>query len=140
VIRIVLAGAVMGKQRPRFTQAGQQPYTPTKSVHYEARLAHEAQHAMAGRPLLSGPLRVDIEVRMQVPVSKPRKWQAQALSGVIRPTKKPDIDNVAKFIDALNLIVWSDDAQIVELTARKFYSESPALIITVEEIATGVFA
>jgi Holliday junction resolvase RusA-like endonuclease len=140
VIRIVLAGAVMGKQRPRFTQAGQQPYTPQKTVHYEARLAYAAQQAMAGRPLLSGPLRVDIDVRMAVPVSKPKKWQRQAVAGVIRPTKKPDIDNVSKFIDALNLVVWSDDAQIVELSARKFYSESPALIVTVEEIATGVFA
>lgn len=139
MIRIVLAGAVMGKQRPRFTQAGQQPYTPQKTVHYEARLAYAAQQAMAGRPLLSGPLRVDIDVRMAVPLSKPKKWRAQALAGVIRPTKKPDIDNVSKFIDALNLVVWSDDAQIAELSARKFYSESPALIVTVEKIETGVF-
>lgn len=140
MITIVLAGRVLGKQRVRFTQNAQRPFTPQKTVHYEARLAHEAQHVMAGRPLLEGPLRVGIEIRMQVPESRSRKWKTQALAGVVLPVKKPDIDNVSKFIDALNLVCWHDDAQIVELTARKLYHEAPALILTIEEIATGVFA
>lgn len=130
----------MGKQRARFTQENQRPFTPQKTVHYEARVAYEAQHAMAGRPLLTGPLRVGIEVRMEIPASKPKKWQAQAQAGIILPTKKPDVDNVSKFIDALNLVCWHDDAQICELHARKVYHAAPALIITIEEIATGVFA
>jgi Holliday junction resolvase RusA-like endonuclease len=130
----------MGKQRVRFTQENQRPFTPQKTVHYEARLAHEAQHVMAGQSLLTGPLRVNVEVRMAVPLSKPKKWQSQALAGIVLPIKKPDIDNVAKFIDALNLICWHDDAQICELHARKLYHAAPALIITIEEIATGVFA
>ena len=140
MIRIVLAGRALGKQRVRFTNEGQRPFTPQKTIHYEARLAHEAQHEMAGRPLLSGPLRVKIEIRMPVPDSKSKKWKAQALSGVVLPTKKPDVDNVSKFIDALNLICWHDDAQICELHARKLYHEAPALIITIEEMATGIFA
>lgn len=140
MITITLAGRTLGKQRVRFTKENQRPFTPQKTVHYEARLAHEGQHEMAGRPLLAGPLRVEIEIRMQVPESKPRKWKEKALAGVILPTKKPDVDNVSKFIDALNLVCWHDDAQICELRARKLYHAAPALIITIEEIATGIFA
>jgi len=139
-IRIVLAGAPLGKQRVRFTQEGQRPFTPEKTVNYEGRLAHAAQVVMDGRPLLTGPLRVAVEIRMRIPDSKPLRWRVQAHDNVILPTKKPDADNVAKFLDALNLIVWADDAQIVELAVRKLYHDAPGLIVEVDEILTGVFA
>ena len=140
MIRIVLAGAPLGKQRVRFTQEGHRPFTPEKTVNYEGRLAHEAQHVMAGRSLLEGPLRVNLEIRMRVSPSRGLRWRLRALDGTILPTRKPDADNVAKLLDALNLIVWADDAQIIELHVRKLYHEHPALIVEVEEIKTGVFA
>jgi len=140
MITITLAGRPLGKQRVRFTKEHQRPFTPQKTVHYEARLAHEAQHEMAGRPLLAGPLLVRIEIRVPIPESKSKKWKTQALAGSILPTKKPDVDNVSKFIDALNLVCWHDDAQICDLNVRKLYHMAPALIITIEEIATGIFA
>jgi Holliday junction resolvase RusA-like endonuclease len=92
------------------------------------------------RPLIEGPIRVSLEIRMKIPVSKPKRWQEQARTGAILPTKKPDADNVAKLLDALNLIVWADDAQIIELHVVKRYHEAPALIVKVEEILTGIFA
>lgn len=37
------------------------------------------------------------------------------LAGEIRPTKKPDMDNVVKIIaDSLNNLAYYDDTQIVE--------------------------
>jgi len=142
MITIVLAGTPLGKERVRFTQEGHRPFTPQRTVNYEGRLAHAAQIVMEQnkRPLLEGPLRVGLEIRMRIPNSKPQRWRVQALDGTILPTKKPDADNVAKLLDALNLIVWADDAQIIELHVRKRYHASPALIVTVEEILTGIFA
>ncbi|MDF2537449.1 MAG: Holliday junction resolvase [Herbinix sp.] len=53
----------------------------------------------------------------------------------IRPTKKPDIDNIAKVIlDALNGIAYKDDTQVVTLEVRKFYKDTPCVIVDIEEV------
>ena len=139
-IRIVLAGRPMGKQRVRFTYDGGHPFTPEKTVTYEGRVAHAAQVVMGDRPLLEGPVSVDLEIRMPVLASRPHRWRVAALEGRVLPTKKPDVDNVAKLLDALNMIVWQDDCQVCDLRVRKIYHEKPALIATVREMLTGVFA
>lgn len=58
------------------------------------------------------------------------------LEGVIRPTKKPDIDNVCKIVlDSLNGIAYHDDTQVVDCQVRKFYSENPRVVVTIQDIA-----
>lgn len=114
-------------------------YTPERTVNYEGRLAFAAQQVMAGRPLLEGPLEVEIVAYMAIAESKPRKWKEAALSGEIRPTKKPDYDNFAKICDALNLVVWIDDSQVVDGRIRKFYSAIPRMEIRVRPIEEGIF-
>ena len=128
-------GQPVGKGRPRFSRASGTVYTPEKTARYEERLAWAAQSVMAGRPLLTGGLQVDIEAYMDIPKSKPKTFRAAALAGAIRPTTKPDPDNIAKMLDALNRVVWVDDSQIVTLNVRKHYSDRPRLQITVCEIA-----
>jgi Holliday junction resolvase RusA-like endonuclease len=47
-------------------------------------------------------------------------------------TSRPDVENSVKgCMDALQGIVYRDDAQIVHLIARKCYGERPLLEITV---------
>lgn len=128
----------MAKERIRATQRGQ-VYTPERTVNFESRLAHRAQDVMDGRPLLDGPLRVDLEIRMPIPKSKSNKFKADALAGRERPTKKPDYDNFAKMLDALNMIVWVDDSQIVDGRQTKVYSDSPGFIVEVRELNRSVF-
>ena len=142
MIEIYLAGEPIGKGRPRFVKATGRAFTPERTVRFEDRLSLAAQAAMNGRSLLEGPLDVHVDIFMSVPASKPKKWKADALAGLIRPTKKPDADNFAKCLDACNLVVWSDDAQIVELRVSKFYSETPAFVARVKQInerETGAF-
>lgn len=56
-------------------------------------------------------------------------------AGVIRPTKKPDMDNCIKIIaDALNKIAYHDDTQIVDCQVRKFYSDDPRVEVRILEI------
>lgn len=140
MIEIVLSGLPLGKGRPRFVKETGRTYTPERTVRFEDRLSLAAQAAMAGRAPLEGPLTVEVEIRMPIPVSKPKKWQAAARAGTVRPTKKPDADNFAKMLDAANMIVWVDDSQIVELHVRKIYHEAPAFIARVRELnLEGVF-
>lgn len=136
MIEIILAGVPVGKGRPRFVKSTGRAFTPEKTVRFEDRLSIVAQEAMAGRAPLDGPLAVELEVRMPVPLSKPKRWRDAALAGLIRPTKKPDADNFAKGLDACNMIVWVDDAQIVELHVKKIYHEAPAFVARVREIGS----
>jgi Holliday junction resolvase RusA-like endonuclease len=63
---------------------------------------------MEGRVQLQGPTRVRIRAYMPMPqaLAKHKIKGPSAEAGVIRPLTKPDVDNMAKVIDALNGIVW----------------------------------
>ena len=144
MIRFTLAGAAVGKQRVRFVRATGRAFTPEKTVSYEGRLAHAASVAMAGSPPFEGPVVLEVDIYVAVPKSKSKKWKAAALAGEIRPTTKPDIDNIIKSAaDGLNLIVWIDDSQIVQLQTAKFYSDAPRLEIAVRKLGEpteGIFS
>ena len=133
LVSIFLAGAPRGKGRPKFSTIAGRPRAITDAAtrNYEASLRIAAQHVMGGRDLLTGALDVLIIATMSVPASWSKKRQAEALSGVGRPTTKPDWDNVAKVTDALNGVVWGDDAAIADGTVRKRYGTAPGLLIEV---------
>ncbi len=58
-----------------------------------------------------------------------RQW------GYSLPRKKPDLDNLEKFVlDCGNGILWLDDRYIVQLSSRKIYSKNPCTIIEVTPI------
>lgn len=133
VIRVELDGDPVAKGRPRFSSKSGTAYTPAKTQRYEQRLAWAAQVTMKGRPLLESALSVTIHVYKDIPKSWSKKKRADAVAGALRPTGKPDADNFAKCMDALNLIVWRDDSQVVDLTVRKWYSERPRLIFLISE-------
>ena len=140
-IVVVLPGAPQGKGRPRFRVVAPKTgrsfvntYTPAETRAYERALAITAKVAMRGKQPLQGPLAVNVTALMPVPASWSNKKRDAALAGTIRPTGRPDCDNIFKVVDALNKIVWLDDAQIVEARAVKFYSESPALRIEVQPV------
>lgn len=126
---IHIPGVMRGKQRPRF--GGGRAYTPAQTVNAEAHIRACAL-AQVGQPCLVGALAVAMEVAVAIPVSWPKRRRAQAMAGMIHPTGKPDLDNCAKIIaDALNEIVWRDDAQIVVMVASKHYAEVPGTVLKV---------
>lgn len=134
MINIELAGAPRGKERVKRGADGH-AYTPERTVSFEGRLAYAAQLAMGGRPPLEGPLRLEIELFIPIPSSKPKAWRNAALAGLERPVVKPDWDNSGKLTDALNLIVWVDDKQVVSATVEKWYSDRPRTEIRVFRVA-----
>lgn len=83
---------------------------------------------------MSGELAVSIEAHYSIPTSKPKKMQAAMRDGAMRPTTKPDIDNVIKAVlDGLNGVAYADDSQVVALSASKCYSDDPRVVVIVED-------
>lgn len=67
--------------------------------------------------------------------STSKKKKQQMLEDLMFPTKKPDIDNIAKSIlDALNKLAYRDDTQVVTLHMEKHYAEDPRVEVEIEEI------
>lgn len=139
MIEIVVLGVPVAKGRPRFAKESGHVYTPQKTRNFEAALKYAAEQVMGDKIPLGGPLDLEIIVRLPIAKSWPKKKQAAARSGALRPTKKPDFDNYAKTVDALNMVVWQDDGQVVEARVRKFYSDKPGMWVRVKPIEEGVF-
>jgi Holliday junction resolvase RusA-like endonuclease len=137
-ISIVVAGPPVPKGRPRLSavHGRARAFTPTKTRRYEDLIRLEAARVMDGKAQLDGPTRVTVRAFMPMPqaLAKHKIKGPSAEAGVIRPITKPDVDNFAKVIDALNGIVWRDDNQVVELTVSKFYSARPRLELTAVEL------
>ena len=124
-------GSPVGKGRPRMTRTGH-TYTPEKTARYENLVALEYQTQCAGQ-FFEGAVRMTVRCYYGIAKSDSKKRRAAKLEGNIRPTKKPDCDNVLKSIaDALNGIAYADDAQIVHATVEKWYSEKPRVEVVIE--------
>ena len=122
--------------RPRAVRfgTGVRMYDPKKVAIFKRQLGMLAKQQMIDRGLdpYDGPLEVRMEFYRPVQSSISNKERARRLSGVHRPTVKPDLDNYIKSTsDALNGIIWADDNLIVSLEAKKFYSEQPHLMVEV---------
>lgn len=111
-------------------------YDPQKVKVYKQQLGYLARQAMQERGLdpLDGPLEVCMEFHRPVQESLSKKERSRRLSGVHRPTVKPDLDNYIKSTsDALNGIIWTDDNCIVSLAAEKYYADKPHLVVEIRE-------
>lgn len=110
--------------------------TPEKTVLYEnlvkTMFLEESENNDIPFTMYEEPLEVFITACFEPPKSTSKKNRALMLSNDILPTKKPDIDNIAKVIlDALNGIAYRDDTQVVRLTVTKAYNDEPGVLVTI---------
>lgn len=135
MIRIVVPGVPRGWQRPAdgFT-GGRHRFTPKKMRHEQAAISYIAASVMAGRPLLDGPVDLRIGAFFPIPKSWP-KWRRIAAEAEDMPhVVKPDASNIVKLLeDALNRVVWTDDARVCDWGGRKRYSLNPRLVIEIRQ-------
>lgn len=136
MVMFTVYGEPVGKGRPRFARRGNfvSTYTPQKTKSYEDEIRMMAKAAMGASEPLETPVTVAIYIRVGIPASFSKQKRKDALSGIMKPTKKPDLDNVAKcFLDSMNEIVYLDDKQVVNLHVTKIYAETPAVEVMVKE-------
>jgi Holliday junction resolvase RusA-like endonuclease len=139
MVTYIVYGEPVGKGRPRFAKRGNfvSTYTPQKTKTYEDEIRMMAKAAMGASEPLYTPMTVAIYIRVGIPASYSKQKRKDALAGIIRPMKKPDLDNVAKcFLDSMNEIVYLDDKQVVNLHVTKVYAETPAVEVMVKEDLT----
>lgn len=131
-------GQPQGKQRARVTIRGgfAKAYTPEKTASYENLIMLSFVTALHGNktPFWECPLEIKIKAFYAIPKSFSKKKQQAAVDSQIRPTTKPDIDNVVKCVcDALNKVAYKDDTQVIRLSAEKYYGDEPKLCIEIKE-------
>lgn len=107
---------------------------------WEAKLAWAARMALGRLGMIPKgvPVRCMLRARFAVPASYSARLRAQCLAGLIRPTGKPDLDNVCKAIgDGLNQVAWADDSQVTEWIVSKVYHEQPGVLLSWQAIDTA---
>lgn len=136
-VSFIIPGEPVGKGRPRFTKTGR-TYTPEATANYETLVKWSFQAAEHKTVWHDAPLRLTVDAYFKQPQAGSRLKHEAMNRGEIRPTKKPDADNILKIIaDALNGIAYHDDAQIVETIVRKWYAPlwaQPQVEVTIEEV------
>lgn len=118
-IKFVVPGLPFGKQRPKVTvrkftgsdgkeKKFAKAYTPEKTVNYENLVKMAYQEKAKGKKFKDGDmLDVRIIAYYNIPPSTSKKRRTMMLEHKIRPTKKPDWDNIGKIVcDSLNNIAY----------------------------------
>ena len=122
-----IPGKPVAKGRPRaaVVKGMARIYTPKKTADYEAAARWAASVGMRGHDLFTGP--VTVRFRFYFPIAKswPKHRREEASAGRLPHTGKPDVDNCAKVLDAMNGIVFADDSQVVRVEAEKLYGDEP---------------
>jgi len=136
---IELLGEAVPQGRPRITTINGYPraYDPEASRTYKATLALLASQAMREQKLeiTTDAVKLTVVVLHAIPKSMSKKKRIQAIDGSLRPTTKPDLDNIVKAVmDAFKAVVWRDDSQVVDIRALKFYADAPLIRIVVEAV------
>lgn len=112
MINLVLNVEPVPQGRPRFSRKGW-AYTPEITRRFQRAVAFEAKALHPGERL-DGPLRVGLTFYLKKPKSNKQAF----------PSLRPDLDNLVKAVaDALNGVLWVDDAQIVDMVASKRWAK-----------------
>jgi len=125
-----IPGKPIAKKRPRFMWKGtiyNEQVTEETSWKLQAM-----QHI--NKPM-DGALLLDVLFVMPIPKSWSKTKREKAAHFTIWHIKKPDLDNLVKFVkDCLNGLAWHDDKQVAILNAFKRYGPVPGTRITIEPI------
>lgn len=127
VIKLTIPGAPIAKKRPRMN-------TKTGAVYNSQRVEENRVRTLALNALKSPlePLRGPLFVKMTfyTPMSKTATQKASKAGyddriNPIPDTRRPDLDNLIKFVDIFNMLLWIDDSQIYKIEASKYLSLKP---------------
>lgn len=126
-ITITIPGVPIAKKRPRFVRRGKFVGTYNCQDTEEGKFKWELlrgvlPHRDGDGPLAPAGVPVSLNATFFMPI--PASISKKALQALkFQHIKKPDTDNLLKFLkDCGNAVLWADDAQVWEVTARKQYT------------------
>ena len=131
-----IPGKAQAKQRPRMGRSGV-VYTPKETLVYEnyVKMCYSDYARQFEWLPYENQVRAEIDVLVAVPKSDSKAKKKAKIEGAIRPTVKPDCDNLAKSIlDSLNGLAYQDDKQVVELIVKKYYAENAEVRVRLTEV------
>ena len=140
IVDFTVQGEPFGKQRPRLSTVNgfSMAYTPQKTIVKEAIIRGEFERQCGNAYFSEGAVSILILFNLPIPASTSKRKKDKTLSGIIHPTKKPDIDNATKLIlDALNGAAWKDDKQVCFQLSVKQFSEYPCIRVIIEGKTEG---
>ncbi|MBR6873063.1 MAG: RusA family crossover junction endodeoxyribonuclease [Ruminococcus sp.] len=130
--KFVIYGQPTGWQRSGQNWKNKKIYTQDKTRQREQEVKIAFIAAGGRRAPDNAYIVIDIAAYYQIPESAPKYIKEKMRRGEIRPTVKPDYDNVAKLIgDGLNKVAYYDDKSIIDAHVCKFYADVPKVVVTV---------
>lgn len=129
MFEFIIPGEPVAKGRPKLSRYG--TYTPKKTKEYEEHIKQEWRKNGYREPL-TGAVMVDITFYRNIQKSGSKAVKTAKLTGKVKPTIKPDLDNYIKAVlDGLNGLAWVDDSQIINISATKEYSMKPETVVLI---------
>lgn len=138
-MNFIVEGKPQGKARARTfyneKRGKMQSITPEKTKSYEDLIRWKYK-ATGGEYMGEAILKVEIQAYYPIPQSYSKAKREAAIHDVIRPTVKPDTDNIIKVVlDALNGVAYYDDKQVVYVSCSKYYSQGTGYLwIDIEKL------
>ena len=134
-LKFIVPGKPIAKKRPRFVRRGKFVGAYNEQETEEGKFMILCQQQMKGKGPIPAPFGIHLACRFYMPI--PRSWTKKQRDNFendgIDHVKKPDVDNLVKFVkDCLNGIAWHDDSQVVTLSAEKYYDDVPRTVIDIE--------
>lgn len=130
----ILFGEPRGKERPRV--ANGHAYTPQKTREYEEAL--RLAWLQVGHGFYMGNVEMRIIAYYKIPKSASKAEKCRMANGEIRPTRRPDCDNVLKIVaDSLQGLAYPDDKQINAMAIEKRYSDTPRVEVWLTDEGLG---
>ena len=138
-ISFIYYGEPVAKGRPKFFRKGNfvGTYTPKKTAEAEEDFKTQALNHRP-KTLITGEISLEVGFYRGLKKSMSKRAKTDALDGRLNPVSRPDIDNYVKLVcDAMNGLFWKDDAQIINLTMKKRYSETPRIEVSMSYAEGG---
>tara|TARA_R110002020_G_scaffold204521_7_gene408628 strand:+ start:133 stop:609 length:477 start_codon:yes stop_codon:yes gene_type:complete len=133
IFHFSIPGVPIPQKRHRHTTAGKfvRTYDPSKEdkeIFFSQCIEQtDMKYYHSVYPLSHmGYISVSIFFCMPIPKSTSKKKTLELLDFVTYHTKRPDIDNLIKFVlDALSGQFWKDDSLVAQIDAHKIYAMNP---------------
>jgi len=126
----------LAKQSVKFTRACI-AYQPKDVVDFKCAVRFlTRQQLPSGFQMFTHAINVEIWYLFQHPKSMKASDRKLISAGeLLLKTNKPDVDNLTKpMFDALNGLLWTDDALVCDYSVKKRWSAASKIIVKIEEL------